>query len=279
MNYREAWGRLSPMYGEREAHAIVDYMMYALYGMSLTDLLTGGIETIGGEEERRLSAMLDRIAAGEPVQYVIGRAEFCGIWLSVKAGVLIPRPETEELCRLITAEMKGRSKLRIVDIGTGSGCIAIALKLSMPHADVSAWDISPSALATAKANADANGALIHVDRQDALQLETVGGQWDVIVSNPPYICESEAKSMDVNVTGHEPHSALFVPDADPLRFYRPIARYAARTLRPGGALYFELNPLYADETADMARQAGLTEVTVADDMYGRRRMMRAVKRR
>lgn len=278
MNYREAWKRIEPTCGEREAHAIVDYMAYALYGMSRTDLLTGGLEALSGEDETRLSAMLARVAAGEPVQYVIGRAEFCGMWLSVRPGVLIPRPETAELCRLITADRGSCGGLKVLDIGTGSGCIAIALKLAMPQSSVTAWDISPVAIATARANADANGAVITVERQDALRLETVGGQWDIIVSNPPYICDSERKDMSANVTDHEPHSALFVPDDDPLRFYRPIARYAARTLTSGGALYFELNPLYASLTTDMARQEGLTEVTVMNDMYGKRRMMRALKK-
>ena len=165
----------------------------------------------------------------------------------------------------------------MLDIGTGSGCIAVTLALDMPQSHVTAWDISQDALAVAQANARRLGADVTLERRDALALQPRGEEWDVIVSNPPYICNKEKKDMAANVLDHEPHSALFVPDEEPLLFYTAITRYAHSTLRPGGALYFELNPLYADQTADMARQTGFAEVAVINDMYGKKRMMKAVK--
>ena len=170
------------------------------------------------------------------------------------------------------AENKDKAPLKVLDIGTGSGCIAVTLALDMPQSSVTAWDIAPEALDTATENARRLGANITVERRDALHLEPQGETWDVIVSNPPYICNNEKKTMERNVLDHEPHSALFVPDDQPLLFYTAITRYAARTLSPDGTLYFELNPLYADQTADMARQTGFTDITIKEDMYGKRRI-------
>lgn len=275
MTYRELWRMLVPLYGEREARAVTDYVLDVRFGMSKSDVLCGAVESMTVEDAAILDKIFARLTQGEPVQYVLGSAEFCGRWFNVRPGVLIPRPETEELCALITADCKGRGLLNILDVGTGSGCIAVTLALDIPQSSVTAWDISPEALATARENARRNNANVTVERRDAFSLEPQGEAWDVIVSNPPYICNKEKKDMEHNVLDHEPQLALFVPDDDPLLFYRAITHYAARTLRPGGALYFELNPLYADLTADMARHEGFSDVTVIDDICGKRRMMRA----
>lgn len=275
MTYRDLWRGLEPLYGKREARAVTDYALEVYFGLSKADVLCGAVEEMIPEKAALLQRLFDRLRQGEPVQYVVGRAEFAGRWFSVRPSVLIPRPETEELCALIVEENRHKAPLKVLDIGTGSGCIAVTLQLDMPGSEVTAWDISDLALDVTRENARRLGADITVERRDALALQPLGEQWDVIVSNPPYICNNEKKDMSRNVLDHEPHSALFVPDDEPLLFYRAITRYAASALRPGGALYFELNPLYADLTADMARQEGFTQVSVIDDMYGKRRMMKA----
>lgn len=275
MTYRELWRMLVPVYGEGEARAVTDYVLDVRFGLSKADILCGAVEKMTVEQSAELGGIFARLTQGEPVQYVLGSAEFCGRWFTVRPGVLIPRPETEELCALITADCTGCSPLEVLDVGTGSGCIAVTLALDIPQSSVTAWDISPEALATARENARRNGARVAVECRDALCLEPQGEAWDVIVSNPPYICNKEKKDTERNVLDHEPQLALFVPDDDPLLFYRAITRYAARTLCPSGALYFELNPLYADLTADMAWQEGFSDVAVIKDSYGKRRMMRA----
>lgn len=277
MTYRELWRTLTPLYDEGEARAITDYVLDAGFGMGKADIICGAVESIAADDEARLEGIFSRLRRGEPVQYVIGWAEFGGRRFSVRPGILIPRPETEELCALITADRQGCPSSKIVDIGTGSGCIAVTLALDVPGSDVSAWDISPVALDVAQENARANGAAVTVERRDALNLTPCGEQWDVVVSNPPYICDNEKKDMAANVLDFEPATALFVPDDDPLRFYRPITAYAVQTLRPGGALYFELNPVYADDIASTARDCGFADVDIISDCYGKRRMMRARK--
>lgn len=277
MTYRELWRSLEPMYGKREARAVTDYALEVYFGLSKADVLCGAVEEMIPEKTAELQQLFARLLRGEPVQYVVGRAFFCNRWFSVRPGVLIPRPETEELCAMIVEENSGKAPMKVLDIGTGSGCIAVTLSLDMLGSEVAAWDISEQALDVTRENARRLGANVTTERRDALALQPQGEQWDIIVSNPPYICNNEKKDMAANVLDYEPHRALFVPDGEPLLFYRAITRYAAATLRPGGALYFELNPLYADQTADMARQQGFTQVTITEDMYGKRRMMKIAK--
>lgn len=275
-----AWRMLVGRYGEREAHAIVFYVMETVFNIKKADFLVDGLDALRPEQVPKLFAILFNTAEGTPVQYAIGLTDFsCNhgyMYVGVRPGVLIPRPETGELCDLVLDDWQGRDGLDIVDIGTGSGCIALMLKSVMPSCRVHAWDISPDALAVARENADAKHIDIIIERQDMLDLWCTDRRWDVIVSNPPYVLDKEKKGMEEHVLRHEPKEALFVPNRDPLRFYKPIADYAAKTLRPGGALYFELNPMTADQAADMARQTGFAEVTVIDDMYGKKRMMKAV---
>lgn len=276
MTYRELWRTLEPLYGNGEARAITDYVLDVCFGLSKADILCGAVEEMTAEKTAELNKIFGRLTEGEPVQYVLGRAEFCGRWFSVRPGVLIPRPETEELCAWITADSKASASPKVLDIGTGSGCIAITLQLDMPESKVTAWDISADALDVARENAQRFGANVNFVKQDALNAKPEG-EWDVIVSNPPYICEKEKKDMAVNVLEHEPHTALFVPDADPLLFYRAITRLAVQTLSKGGQLYFEINPIYADDTCRMMRAEGMTAVELRSDMYGKQRMAKGVK--
>lgn len=276
MTYRELWRTLEPLYGNGEARAITDYVLDVCFGLSKADILCGAVDEMTAEKTAELNKIFGRLMEGEPVQYVLGRAEFCGRWFSVRPGVLIPRPETEELCAWITADSKASASPKVLDIGTGSGCIAITLQLDMPESKVTAWDISADALDVARENAQQLGANVNFVRQDALNAKPEG-EWDVIVSNPPYICEKEKKDMAVNVLEHEPHTALFVPDADPLLFYRAITRLAVQTLSKGGRLYFEINPIYADDTCRMMRAEGMTAVELRSDMYGKQRMAKGVK--
>lgn len=276
MTYRELWRTLEPLYGNGEARAITDYVLDVCFGLSKADILCGAVEEMTAEKAAELNKIFGRLMEGEPVQYVLGRAEFCGRWFDVRPGVLIPRPETEELCAWITADSKASASPKVLDIGTGSGCIAITLQLDMPESKVTAWDISADALDVARENAKQLGANVSFVKQDALNAKPEG-EWDVIVSNPPYICEKEKKDMAVNVLEHEPHTALFVPDAAPLLFYRAITRLAVQTLNKGGRLYFEINPIYADDTCHMMRAEGMTAVELRSDMYGKQRMAKGVK--
>lgn len=276
MTYRELWRTLEPLYGNGEARAITDYVLDVCFGLSKADILCGAVEEMTAEKTAELNKIFNRLTKGEPVQYVLGRAEFSGRWFNVRPGVLIPRPETEELCAWITADSKAADCPKVLDIGTGSGCIAITLQLDMPESKVTAWDISADALDVARENAQRLGANVNFVKQDALNAKPEG-EWDVIVSNPPYICEKEKKDMAVNVLEHEPHTALFVPDADPLLFYCAITRLAVQTLNKGGRLYFEINPIYADDTCRMMRAEGMTAVELRSDMYGKQRMAKGVK--
>lgn len=276
MTYRELWRTLEPLYGNGEARAITDYVLDVSFGLSKADILCGAVEEMTAEKTAELNKIFGRLTEGEPVQYVLGRAEFSGRWFNVRPGVLIPRPETEELCAWITADSKASASPKVLDIGTGSGCIAITLQLDMPESKVTAWDISADALDVARENAQQLGANVNFVKLDALNAKPEG-EWDVIVSNPPYICEKEKKDMAVNVLEHEPHTALFVPDADPLLFYRAITRLAVQTLSKGGRLYFEINPIYADDTCHMMRAEGMTAVELRSDMYGKQRMAKGVK--
>lgn len=276
MTYRELWRTLEPLYGNGEARAITDYVLDVCFGLSKADILCGAVDEMTAEKTAELNKIFGRLTEGEPVQYVLGRAEFSGRWFNVRPGVLIPRPETEELCAWITADSKASASPKVLDIGTGSGCIAITLQLDMLESKVTAWDISADALDVAHENAQLLGANVNFVKQDALNAKPEG-EWDVIVSNPPYICEKEKKDMAVNVLEHEPQTALFVPDADPLLFYRAITRLAVQTLSKGGRLYFEINPIYADDTCRMMRAEGMTAVELRSDMYGKQRMAKGVK--
>ena len=287
MGYEELWRRLTPLYDAGEAKAIVRLVLDECYGLSWADVLGGKVSELSANDQTELEKIMLRLEKGEPVQYIIGVADFCGRQFHVEPGVLIPRPETEELCRMVIEEreisQKGQSPLcEILDIGTGSGCIAITLALELPDAKVTAWDISDDALRIASANAKALGASVTFQHHDALDssfftLHSSLPKWDLIVSNPPYICRKEADGMDKNVLGYEPHEALFVPDDDPLLFYRAIARYATLALKPNGYLFFEINPLYADDLTQLLGKMLFYNAEILNDQFGKPRFLKATK--
>ena len=287
MGYEELWRRLTPLYDAGEAKAIVRLVLDECYGLSWADVLGGKVSELSANDQTELEKIMLRLEKGEPVQYIIGAGNFCGRQFHVEPGVLIPRPETEELCRMVIEEreisQKGQSPLcEILDIGTGSGCIAITLALELPDAKVTAWDISDDALRIASANAKALSASVTFQHHDALDsslftLHSSLSKWDLIVSNPPYICRKEADGMDKNVLGYEPHEALFVPDDDPLLFYRAIARYATLALKPNGKLFFEINPLYADDLTQLLGKMLCYNAEILNDQFGKPRFLKATK--
>ena len=257
-------------YDEREARAVARILLEDVLGFTLADIYGGKQVNCSADFIRAFNL----IRQGVPVQYAVGKALFADRYFKVTKGVLIPRPETQELCQWVAEDCKTAGT--ILDIGTGSGCIAITLALET-KAKVTAWDIANEALQTAKTNAQALGADVTVERQDALKVTDDGRRWDVIVSNPPYICQKEKVDMEANVVDHEPSIALFVPDSDPLMFYRAITRYASTSLNKGGCLFFEINPLYAKEMETMAEEEGFAHFETREDQYGKKRMMKIWK--
>ncbi len=370
MTYNQLWKRLTAIYNEREAQAIVRTVLDALFGMSLTDICLGKVTQLSADDTTRLEKIMQRLEKSEPVQYVLGAEWFAGRLFDVAPGVLIPRPETEDLVKwacdeakekednskeergkeekevskkgeapqkeeqllssplkeeeeglrkgedapqkeeqplssplkeekeglrkgedasqkeeqLLSSLLKNNKEVSekgeeaphpsILDIGTGSGCIAITVALALPQARVTAWDISTDALAIAAGNAHRLGASVRFEHQDALNAPDDEERWDVIVSNPPYICDRERADMSDNVLSYEPELALFVPDNDPLLFYRAIARYASKNLKPGGRLLFETNTAYAHEVAQAMADEGFTAIEVRNDCFGKPRMVK-----
>lgn len=370
MTYNQLWKRLTAIYNEREAQAIVRTVLDALFGMSLTDICLGKVTQLSADDTTRLEKIMQRLEKSEPVQYVLGAGWFAGRLFDVAPGVLIPRPETEDLVKwacdeakekednskeergkeekevskkgeapqkeeqllssplkeeeeglrkgedapqkeeqplssplkeekeglrkgedasqkeeqLLSSLLKNNKEVSekgeeaphpsILDIGTGSGCIAITVALALPQARVTAWDISTDALAIAAGNAHRLGASIRFEHQDALNAPDDEARWDVIVSNPPYICDRERADMSDNVLSYEPELALFVPDSDPLLFYRAIARYASKALKPGGRLLFETNTAYVHEVAQAMADEGFTAIEVRNDCFGKPRMVK-----
>ena len=279
--YQQFWQSLTPLYDAGEAQAIVRTVLDVEYGMTLTDIICGKVNELSSDEERNLEEIITRLQNGEPVQYVLGEADFAGRTFHVEPGVLIPRPETAELCQWIeedVSSLEADERKQILDICTGSGCIAITLGLTIPNSEVTGWDISEDALRIAQGNVEMlKAGNVRIEYQDALMLPKAAEAADIIVSNPPYICEKEKVDMEKNVLEHEPSIALFVPDEDPLKFYRAIAEYASSALKSEGALYFEINPIYEKETREMLQSLGFKDIETKEDAFGKKRMMKAKK--
>ena len=274
MTRRETVDRLTaclvPLYGEREARAIARNAVAELAGLPLSALLTDPGAELAVEGLAEAEAQL---IAGKPLQYVVGHTEFCGHRFAVREGVLIPRPETEELVdRILRSE---RGSRRMLDVGTGSGCIAASLALGLPEAEVFAADISDEALAVAAENFRTLDARVTLRKADALNglADVFPERFDVIVSNPPYVPESDRAEMHPNVRDHEPALALFVPDDDRIRFYRAIAQAGRQMLVPGGRLWFEIYEHAADEVARMLGDEQYTDITVCKDLFDKPRIV------
>ena len=278
MTYKELWQCLTKVYDEGEAKAIARMTYEERFGLTLSDIYLGKDTQLSADNQTELEEIAKRLLQGEPIQYVLGQADFCGRTFLVNEYVLIPRPETEELCHWITSQ-RVCPPVRLLDIGTGSGCIAITLAAEIPQAEVTAWDISAEALEVARKNAKRANVHVSFEQVDVLnsQLSIVNCPFDLIVSNPPYICNKECEAMEPNVLEHEPHTALFVPDDDPLLFYRAIAQYGQTALKDGGWLYFEINPLYAQDICDMLCAMRFCRIEIKEDQYGKQRMIRARK--
>ncbi len=275
MTYKEMWQRIAPLYGADEARSIAKLVFDRSLEMSLTDICVGKDNELSDKERHLTEEITSRLEKNEPVQYVLGSETFCGRDFSVGSGVLIPRPETERLAAL-TAECcrEMQHAPSILDIGTGSGCLAVTAALDIEGAEVTAWDISAQALDIARKNAARLKADVRFELCDALNPPADARRWNIIVSNPPYVTERESKDMRPNVLDYEPATALFVPDDNPTLFYRAIARYAARSLKPGGWLLFEANPLFISQTVETVKESGLKHVETIDDMCGKRRFMK-----
>lgn len=223
--------------------------------------------------QQRITDLIHRLQRHEPLQYIVGNARFHGHKFKVTPAVLIPRPETEQLVDLIVDENK-ESDLRVLDMGTGSGCIAISLARALKFAQVDALDVSRDALAVARVNAEALQVKVRFFESDMLAPQPAA-TYDIIVSNPPYICWSERESMERNVKDYEPGQALFVPDNDPLLFYKAIVPYAKQSLERGGRLYLEINQRFGAEVKRLLDEHGFDEVRIIDDSYGKVRFAAA----
>ena len=269
--------RLRDIYPENESDSIFYLLSEDLLGLSRLDLALRPTFMPTVEQQEMLLAALDRLETHFPVQYITGHSEFYGIDLEVNPDVLIPRPETEELVTWILEEASSEKKLSILDLGTGSGCIAIALSKNLPDSHISAMDVSEKALEVARRNAGSAEAKVQFIKADIFAWEASSESFDVLVSNPPYVRLSEKKRMRENVWRHEPSLALFVDDARPLLYYERIAWLASRALKTGGRLYLESNEYLTDDLEQLLRKEGFSAIVIKKDLFGKNRMVRAEK--
>lgn len=264
---------LKELYPEEEIRQFAKLMLQHVLQVDNTQLLMMSRDALSHADLSQLESYVQQLKKSVPLQYLLGSTEFYGLPFMVNPSVLIPRPETEELVDWILRDKHQPKSL--LDIGTGSGCIAIALKANLPNCQVSAWDVSAEALATAKNNANQNKVVIDFGLVDVLSYQTDGRKIDCIVSNPPYVRELEKSMMEDNVMQHEPHTALFVSNDDPLIFYRTIAQLGLQMLHPKGYLYFEINEYLATEMHDMLMQLGYSNIVCRKDINSKDRMMKA----
>lgn len=271
-------GELAAIYPRGEVEAIWRILIDKWMHYTPVDVALRGASELPEPVVEKLRDALPRLCNHEPVQYVVGSTVFHGLGIEVDHNTLIPRPETEQLVDIIIDRYGSMPDLRVLDVATGSGCIALSLARWLPFSRVEALDISAEALSVARRNAKALHCNVAFREADILVEKPVERpQFDIVVSNPPYIAAREADAMEPNVLRYEPHLALFVPDDDALLFYRAIAAYAMASLVPGGSLYFEINPLFARETAELLARTGFSQVQIERDFYGRERFSIAVK--
>lgn len=269
---------LSEIYPSEEIESIFNILSEKYLNLSRVDVALNRNEIISKVNIVKFDRVIDRLKTFEPIQYIIGETEFFGLPFKVNSHTLIPRPETEELVQLILDEVsqfKNKSELlEVLDIGTGSGCIAISLAKNLPRAQVSALDISNDALMVAKKNAEINQVSLSFFECNILTCQSLPRNYDIIVSNPPYVRELEKEFMEANVLAHEPGLALFVEDSDPLLFYRKIAALAKVNLKPNSALFFEINEYLGEDMASLLEDMGFQRIEIKKDIYGKDRILR-----
>ena len=267
---------LQGFFPEEELREVAYWIVEESTGMTRTEILFGCKDTKKNVNEQEIAHILQKLRANEPIQYIFGHTEWMGLDLSLTPATLIPRPETAELVEWILQLADKTQPLKVLDIGTGSGCIALALKKHAPIWSVTGLDISPEALEVARQNAISNHLEVNWLQADILSpiAHNKLPIANIIVSNPPYICDSEKQDMQARVLDYEPHSALFVPDNDPLLFYRQIAQlFSQKGEAEKGLLFFEINEAYGNEVCAMLRAMGYTDVQLKNDMYGKPRMV------
>jgi release factor glutamine methyltransferase len=278
--FAEYRAQLKALYDTREADAIALTVLKDITGKSSAYLKAFSEYELLAAHQEKIKMILRELSTGKPLQYVLGHTEFYGLPFKVNPSVLIPRPETEELVEWVLKSDLPHTAINILDIGTGSGCIAISLRKNLPKANVWAIDISAAALVTAKQNAELNNVEVNLIEEDILNLthnsQLTTHNYNIIVSNPPYVTPTDKDLMHTNVTDFEPHTALFVPQDDPLLFYKAIADLAADKLATGGLLFFEINESYGDETIEMLKSKLFQNIELRKDMSGRDRMIKAV---
>src|SRR6218665_199947 len=274
-NYKEIFkNELLSIYDEQEIDSFFYIILEKIHNLKRIDLALNPETIMDGSDLKQWKSIVSDLKVEKPIQYILGETEFYGLRLEVNENTLIPRPETEELVELI---IKEEGKVKILDIGTGSGCIAISLAKNLPNAEVFAIDVSEKALITAKRNAEINAVKVTFWMKNILETEDLEQQFDVIVSNPPYVRNLEKAEIKPNVLEYEPHLALFVEDDDALLFYRKIAQLAKKNLNPEGKLYFEINQYLGKETVQLLEDLGFGAVELIQDIYGNDRMISAIR--
>lgn len=268
---------LAQLYPERDIQNFIFRLFEFVCQMDKQSVWLDKDKKLSSKERISIEEYVADLKRYRPIQYIIGETEFYGLKFNVREGVLIPRPETEELVELIiktVKEKRNNRQLSILDIGTGSGCIAVTLKKNLPHASVSALDVSETALDIARENARINNTDINFYRKDILR-ENIPEKWDIIVSNPPYITSSEMSEISENVVEYEPHEALFVPQSDPLLFYKKIADLGLNNLNEDGLLFFETHSLFGKEVLRLLENKGYKDVSLLKDISGNDRIIKA----
>ena len=273
-------GELEKIYGSNEANALIMILLEHYFGIDRMKIALEPEMRLSESEMLTLHFAVKELLKNKPIQYIIGETEFCGMRFFVDENVLIPRPETEEMVMMIahSVETMCTSSVHILDIGTGSGCIAISLAKLLKNSVVTAVDVSEKALEVAKKNAELNGIDVQFILDDILnpkKPELIDNQYDIIVSNPPYVCESEKSEMRANVLDYEPSTALFVSDNDPLVFYRKILEFAKKSLKPDGEVWFEINEKFGTEMNNLCQEKGFQNVEIIKDFRERDRILRA----
>lgn len=270
--------KLGSLYSKNEMKALSRILLMQLADMSSAAIYSDKDRVFSDETRQQLYNAIDRLSTHEPIQYILGETEFCGLRFKVKPGILIPRPETEELVELIINEAKSMVEPQILDIGTGSGCIAVTLAKRIQHSQLEAWDVSDVALESTQVNATLNNVAVRTVKNNVLLYKTTNrdaNRFNILVSNPPYVRQSERVQMEKNVLDYEPHLALFVEDADPLLFYRIIATLGIELLQKEGFLYFEINSYLGQETLDLVESLGYKDVQIIKDISGKDRILKA----